>query len=194
MANWTDLSGAFGLNTVLTSTQMQQLRDNITAVTEGSSGAPNIVTAAVTSGAITTSKIAADAITNTQVADDAIQSENIQEFHTCKWAGDSFKSATSSSYVSIFAGVIPIATDDTILRTAALLWNTTSANATYIRITIDGSITNDVFTTSGVPTPVAVDVNVGSLSGSFYSYLVEMRSFSGASTANANGVAIFALT
>lgn len=40
MTTWTDLSDAFGYGTKLTSTQMQQLRDNITAFTEKASGAP----------------------------------------------------------------------------------------------------------------------------------------------------------
>lgn len=42
MANWTDLSSAFAYGTKLTSAQMQQLRDNITALAEGASGAPSI--------------------------------------------------------------------------------------------------------------------------------------------------------
>lgn len=46
MANWTDLSSAFGYGTKLTSQQMQQLRDNITALAEGASGAPDIEEAA----------------------------------------------------------------------------------------------------------------------------------------------------
>ena len=50
MANWTDLSGAFGYGTKLTSAQMQQLRDNITALAEGASGAPEIEEAAIESG------------------------------------------------------------------------------------------------------------------------------------------------
>jgi len=47
MANWTDLSASFAYGTKLTSTQMQQLRDNITAVAEGASGAPSIEEAAI---------------------------------------------------------------------------------------------------------------------------------------------------
>lgn len=43
MASWTDLAAAFGFGTKLTSQQMQQLRDNITALAEGASGAPDIV-------------------------------------------------------------------------------------------------------------------------------------------------------
>jgi len=47
MANWTDLSASFAYGTKLTSTQMQQLRDNITAVAEGASGAPDILEEAI---------------------------------------------------------------------------------------------------------------------------------------------------
>jgi hypothetical protein len=39
---WTDLSGAFGYGTKLTSAQMQNLRDNITALANGDAGAPDI--------------------------------------------------------------------------------------------------------------------------------------------------------
>ncbi len=42
MANWTDLAAAFGYGTKLTSQQMQQLRDNITAIMEGAANAPEI--------------------------------------------------------------------------------------------------------------------------------------------------------
>ncbi|MHC4791475.1 MAG: hypothetical protein ACYS8Y_08595 [Planctomycetota bacterium] len=42
MATWTDLSAAFGYGTKLTSANQQQLRDNITALAEGASGAPEI--------------------------------------------------------------------------------------------------------------------------------------------------------
>jgi len=47
MANWTDLSASFAYGTKLTSTQMQQLRDNITATAEGAAGAPDILEAAI---------------------------------------------------------------------------------------------------------------------------------------------------
>lgn len=50
---WTDLSSAFSYGSKLTSAQMQNLRDNITALANGDSGAPRIQTSAVDSGAIT---------------------------------------------------------------------------------------------------------------------------------------------
>jgi hypothetical protein len=67
MANWTDLSAAFGYGTKLTSTQMQQLRDNITAVVEGASGAPEIETAALKVLAVTTGKINNEAVTEAKI-------------------------------------------------------------------------------------------------------------------------------
>lgn len=54
---WTDLSGAFGFGTKLTSAQMQQLRDNITALANGDSGAPRIVNAAVDSATLSYDKL-----------------------------------------------------------------------------------------------------------------------------------------
>ena len=47
---WTDLSGAFGYGSVLTSTQMQNLRDNIAAAFAGDAGAPQLVLGALDTG------------------------------------------------------------------------------------------------------------------------------------------------
>ncbi len=44
---WIDLSAAFAYGTKLTSTQMQNLRDNLTALANGDSGSPKIQTAAI---------------------------------------------------------------------------------------------------------------------------------------------------
>lgn len=55
---WVDLSGAFSYGSILTSTQMQDLRDNVSAIASGASGAPDIQAAAIASNAVTTAKIA----------------------------------------------------------------------------------------------------------------------------------------
>lgn len=55
---WTNLSSAFGFGSVLTSTQMQNLRDNLAALAAGDSGAPAIQTAALDGGIVTNDKIA----------------------------------------------------------------------------------------------------------------------------------------
>lgn len=49
---WVDLSSAFGFGTVLTSAQMQNLRDNISAAFAKDSGAPQLASNYVTSGMI----------------------------------------------------------------------------------------------------------------------------------------------
>jgi len=54
---WTDLSAAFGFGTILTSTQMQSIRDNIISVADGDTGAPRIVTGAI-KGLSTSSSLA----------------------------------------------------------------------------------------------------------------------------------------
>ena len=56
---WTTLTFAFG--SLLTSTKMTQLYDNLTALANGDSGAPNIVAAAITAGAVTPDKLTAPA-------------------------------------------------------------------------------------------------------------------------------------
>lgn len=53
---WTTLSYAFG--SLLTSTKMTQLYDNLTALASGSSGAPQLQTAAYADGSVTAVKIA----------------------------------------------------------------------------------------------------------------------------------------
>jgi hypothetical protein len=54
---WVNLSSAFSYGSQLTSTQMQNLRDNITAMANGDSGAPSIQTAALANSSVTTVKI-----------------------------------------------------------------------------------------------------------------------------------------
>lgn len=49
---WTDLSGAFGFGATLTSTQMQNLRDNLAAMAAGDSGAPEVAQAALQNAAV----------------------------------------------------------------------------------------------------------------------------------------------
>ena len=62
MANWTDLSAAFAYGTKLTSTQMQQLRDKITALAEGASGAPSDELAAMDANSIDSPQYVDDSI------------------------------------------------------------------------------------------------------------------------------------
>jgi hypothetical protein len=69
---WTDLSGAFGFGTKLTSTQQQQLRDNIAAAFNGDAGAPTLQTAAIATGAVDTAAIATGAVGQDEVAASAI--------------------------------------------------------------------------------------------------------------------------
>lgn len=54
---WVDLSAAFGYGTKLTSTQMQNLRDNLAAMAAGDSGAPEIVEAALGDSAVAQAKL-----------------------------------------------------------------------------------------------------------------------------------------
>lgn len=56
---WVNLSSVFTYESKLTSTQMQNLRDNLTALANGDSGAPAIQSTAVASGAIVYAKIGA---------------------------------------------------------------------------------------------------------------------------------------
>ena len=57
MADWTDLGTAFGANEILTSNQMQQLRDNITAAFEQASGAPLLTNSYVNSSMVGSGQI-----------------------------------------------------------------------------------------------------------------------------------------
>jgi len=56
---WVDLSSAFAYGSSPTSTQLQNLRDNLAALAAADSGAPQIQTAGLANSAITSAKIAA---------------------------------------------------------------------------------------------------------------------------------------
>ena len=58
---WVDLAAAFAFGTKLTSAQMQNLRDNLTALANGDSGAPPIQTAAIDDAQVTSVKMAYNA-------------------------------------------------------------------------------------------------------------------------------------
>lgn len=73
---WTDLTGAFTYGSQLTSAQMQQLRDNITAAFNADSGAPSLAnnyiqTAMVANGQITSAKMDTGLETDTIDVQDA---------------------------------------------------------------------------------------------------------------------------
>jgi hypothetical protein len=53
---WTSVTFSYG--SVLTSTKMTQVQDNFTAVAQGLSGAPSILTAAIGTAAVTGAKLA----------------------------------------------------------------------------------------------------------------------------------------
>lgn len=59
---WVNLSSVFQYGTTLTSTQMQNLRDNIAAAFNGDSGAPSLQTNAIADGAVTHPKIGTAAV------------------------------------------------------------------------------------------------------------------------------------
>ena len=59
---WVDLSSAFTYGSKLTSTQMQNLRDNIKAAMDGDSGAPPLQSAAIATGAVDQAAIGASAV------------------------------------------------------------------------------------------------------------------------------------
>jgi hypothetical protein len=54
---WTDLAAAFAYGSKLTSAQMQNLRDNVSAVPNGDAGAPQVQTAGIANGAVTAIKM-----------------------------------------------------------------------------------------------------------------------------------------
>lgn len=72
---WVDLSSAFAYGTKLTSTQMQQLRDNLTAMANGDSGAPQVQTAGIADDAVTTAKIDDGAVTQAKLSASVGQGE-----------------------------------------------------------------------------------------------------------------------
>lgn len=74
---WVDLSGAFSYGSKLTSTQMQNLRDNITAAFNKDSGAPvlansYVVEAMINNTAVTESKLGSGAVTESKLGSSAV--------------------------------------------------------------------------------------------------------------------------
>lgn len=69
---WVDLSASFSYGSQLTSTQMQNLRDNITALANGDAGAPEVQTAALADNCVTNAKLSISAIDTPEIADDAV--------------------------------------------------------------------------------------------------------------------------
>jgi hypothetical protein len=61
---WVNLGASFSYGATLTSTQMQNLRDNIAAMANGDSGAPLVQEAAIATGAVTENKIGSGAVTS----------------------------------------------------------------------------------------------------------------------------------
>lgn len=98
---WIDLSSAFAYGSQLTSTQMQQLRDNITALANGDSGAPAIQTAALDSLSITTAKIAGSAVTTAKIADGDVTEAKINNGAVTR---NKLSTGTSSASGSISSG------------------------------------------------------------------------------------------
>lgn len=80
---WTNLSAAFGYGTKLTSSQMQQLRDNITALAQGATGAPEITAtydgANLKALSVSGAKVAANAITADKIADGEVGQSEIAD-------------------------------------------------------------------------------------------------------------------
>lgn len=74
---WVDLSAAFAYGSQLTSTQMQNLRDNIAAMAAGDAGAPEIETAGIADNAINAAKIAAGAVGTSEIATNGVDTAEI---------------------------------------------------------------------------------------------------------------------
>ena len=73
---WTNLSFPFG--SILTSSKMTQLDDNLDALANGDAGAPQIQTAAIADNAVTSAKIPENAITSFEILTRGIVAGNIQ--------------------------------------------------------------------------------------------------------------------
>lgn len=78
---WTDLSAGFGYGTQLTSTQMQNLRDNIAAAFAQDSGAPTLADAYISSSMIGSCQIGADHIDSESILGKNIAYNAISSVH-----------------------------------------------------------------------------------------------------------------
>jgi hypothetical protein len=115
---YTDLSSAFGFGSILTSTQMQQLRDNIPALAAGDSGAPEIVTAALdqtaSSEAVTKATIRDDAVGQNQI-DISLQQNAVTVSTNIAFTGSSYTLGWAASLSGIVAwSILPYETGTNI--------------------------------------------------------------------------------
>jgi hypothetical protein len=124
---WVNLSAAFGYGTILTSTQMQNLRDNLTALANGDSGAPLI----------------------SEVACDETESPGICKIKVGTYTGDG-GSAPGTGDEQTIAGVgfapkkVAIWRDD---RTISEKWFKTSGMGVYAQLMVGGGFGQYVINT-----------------------------------------------
>lgn len=91
MTSYTAIAGTdIDVDSPVTTQLMTLLRDNPIAITEGSSGAPNIQTAAIAANAVTAAKIGSGAVGNTQLAGSAVTA--------AKLSSALFQTGTSGSF------------------------------------------------------------------------------------------------
>ena len=118
MANWTDLSAAFGYGTKLTSAQMQQLRDNIQAAFEKASGAPELAASYVKQAMLATSS---GSVSTTGTANLTLPGGQYGFYPQINTSGSSSSAqiafqATNTSYVTNISLTLPQLSLDIILK------------------------------------------------------------------------------
>jgi len=102
---WVDLSTAFGYGTVLTSAQMQNLWDNITALANGDSGAPDIQTAALDDDVVTRAKLADYDSGVRQESESLVYLETIGFTHTSYAKVDEFPACSRNGTIQTRIGL-----------------------------------------------------------------------------------------
>jgi len=122
---WVDLSSAFGYGTKLTSTQMQNLRDNITALANGDSGAPAIKEAAVDTGAITVNKLGDSAVAQAKLKTTTHEQSTVET----TWQP---KCLTYADYAFAFRCKTSLATQEAYFCRASQAANYTFDTTSYV--------------------------------------------------------------
>ncbi len=107
---WVDLSAAFAYGTILTSTQMQNLRDNIAAAFAKDGGAPVLANDYIVLGMMS----------NASVGDDEI-TENVGLFKVGVYTGNGTTDQGISGVGFTPSGVIVAAADDNSLASAYII-------------------------------------------------------------------------
>jgi hypothetical protein len=175
---WTDLSGAFGYGTQLTSTQMQNLRDNLTALAQGNSGAPEIWTEALEQGQILV-EIWTEALEQGQILVLQENGEHIYQSVSGSWAtSGTWKIYVPANAQNLYGG--------------AWIYRGAQAGTVFGRISVGGQLSGNISNSTQTPTWVvfASGCDISGVTEGWTDLYLQSYHNAGAYAANITGLSL----